>query len=92
MTSIESNVEIAQQDCIECGGNGVVECESDHKCEADCDRGLVFDSEQDRWFECGQCDGPASLSCSNDGCSADPGSDHYTKTCESCDGTGLVAA
>jgi hypothetical protein len=81
-----------QQDCHECGGSGSVECDGDHDCVADCDRGSIFDSEEDKWRECGQCDGPGSLPCSNDGCEGAPGSDTYHKDCPDCDGTGLVAA
>jgi DnaJ-class molecular chaperone len=88
----KNHEEHQQKDCVECSGSGAIECDSIHDCPADCDRGRVFDSEQDKWRDCGQCDGPGSLPCSNDGCEGMPASDIYHKDCSNCDGTGLVAA
>lgn len=87
------SVEIAKQkDCNECGGSGSIECDGDHDCVAHCDKGSIFDTQDDRWRECGQCDGPGSLPCSNAGCEGVPGSETYQKECCNCEGTGLIAA
>lgn len=88
----ENRSEPPQQDCPECDGSGSVECDGNHDCPADCDSGSIFDQEADKWRQCGQCDGPGSLPCNNEGCEGAPGSDTYYKDCDSCDGTGLIAA